>query len=270
MNSMALYFDELYRRSDDPWKLREGWYERRKRALTLAMLPRPRYRNAFEPGCANGELTLELARRCDALLAADLHGRAVQLTRERVARGLAADTPGQWTSNEEAGLAAIGAETGTVNGVLYGVPKQTSTDAVNKDANRDASPDVNPQANPAEHSAAQTAQVRVEQRTMPRDWPAESGPFDLIVISELAYYLDTADLQTLAARIAASLTTDGTLLACHWRRPFAEALQSAEAAHAVLDANCGLARLAHHEEADLLIDVWSRDPRSVAQREGLR
>ena len=82
---VTLYFDELYKQSDDPWKLRKGWYERRKRSLTLALLPRPRYRNAFEPGCANGELTVELASRCDALLAVDLHERAVALTRERVA-----------------------------------------------------------------------------------------------------------------------------------------------------------------------------------------
>ncbi|WNC91439.1 SAM-dependent methyltransferase [Paraburkholderia sp. FT54] len=200
MSSPATYFDELYQHSDDPWKLREGWYESRKRSLTLALLPRPRYRNAFEPGCANGELTAELAKRCDTLLAADLHERAVQLARERVA----------------------------------GVPH-----------------------------------VRVEQRTVPREWPTEAGPFDLIVISEFAYYLDSAELETLAARIAASLTTDGTLLACHWRRPFAEALESADAAHALFDARCGLTRLAHHDEADLLIDVWSRDARSVAQREGL-
>jgi hypothetical protein len=37
----------------------------------------------------------------------------------------------------------------------------------------------------------------------------------------------------------------------------------------LFDARCGLTRLAHHDEADLLIDVWSRDARSVAQREGL-
>ena len=67
MFSLDRYFDGLYKSSDDPWNLREGWYERRKRSLTLALLPRPRYRNAFEPGCANGELTAELATRCDAL-----------------------------------------------------------------------------------------------------------------------------------------------------------------------------------------------------------
>ncbi|MGF6856425.1 SAM-dependent methyltransferase [Paraburkholderia sp. CI3] len=200
MSSTVLYFDELYRRSDDPWRLREGWYERRKRSLTLALLPRARYRNAFEPGCANGELTAGLATRCDALLAADLHARAVELACERVA--------------------------GASN-------------------------------------------VRIEQRRVPRDWPTEHGPFDLIVISEFAYYLDAAELETLAARIAGSLTPDGTLLACHWRRPFAEARESADHAHALFDARCGLARLAHHDEADLLIDLWSRDARSVAQREGL-
>jgi SAM-dependent methyltransferase len=200
MSSPVTYFDELYQQSDDPWRLREGWYESRKRSLTLALLPRPRYRNAFEPGCANGELTVELAKRCDTLLAADLHERAVQLARERVAGA---------------------------------------------------------------------AHVRVEQRTVPREWPTEAGPFDLIVISEFAYYLDSAELESLASRIAASLTTDGTLLACHWRRPFAEALESADAAHALFDTRCGLARLAHHDEADLLIDIWSRDARSVAQREGL-
>jgi SAM-dependent methyltransferase len=200
MSSLIPYFDELYQRGDDPWQLREGWYEQRKRSLTLALLPRPRYRNAFEPGCANGELTAELATRCDALLAADLNARAVGLARERVAA--------------------------------------------------------------APH-------VRVEQRIMPAHWPREAGLFDLIVISEFAYYLDAVDLDTLAVCIAESLTVDGTLLACHWRRPFDEAFESADAAHSLFDTRCGLTRLAHHDEADLLIDVWSGDARSVAQREGL-
>ncbi|WP_027803826.1 SAM-dependent methyltransferase [Paraburkholderia dilworthii] len=219
MNSMATYFDELYKQSDDPWKLRKGWYERRKRALTLAMLPRERYRNAFEPGCANGELTVELASRCDTLLAADLHERAVLLTRERLARPAHASLADH-----------------TANGTVTG---------------------------------ATAPQVRVEQRWVPADWPTEVEPFDLILISEFAYYLDAPDLEALAVRIAASLTTDATLLACHWRRPFSEARHSAEAAHEILDARCGLARVAHHKESGLLIDVWSRDPLSIAQREGL-
>jgi len=36
------YFDDLYGRRDDPWRLAERWYERRKHALTVAALPRQR------------------------------------------------------------------------------------------------------------------------------------------------------------------------------------------------------------------------------------
>lgn len=194
-------FDALYRHSDDPWHLRSRWYERRKRQLTLAALPREHYRQAFEPGCAGGELTALLAGRCSTLLAADLNEKAVALTRLRIAQ------------------------------------------------------------------TAETSHVRVERRTIPHEWP--DGTFDLIVVSELAYYLPDDELQVLALRIAATLDVDGTLLACHWRRPFDSALQSAEAIHAHFSAHCGLTRIVHHDEADLLLDVWSRDGRSVAQSEGI-
>ncbi len=62
--------------------------------------------------------------------------------------------------------------------------------------------------------------VRVEQRALPHEWPR--GSFDLIVIGEIAYYLDAAQSAEVAAHACASLTDDGTLLACHWRHPFAE------------------------------------------------
>ena len=192
------YFDALYEACDDPWGFRNRWYERRKRLLTLALLPRERYRRAFEPGCGNGELSAQLAERCDSLLAADLNETAVHLATERVAA---------------------------------------------------------------------LPQVRVERRSVPHDWP--DGAFDLIVISELAYYLATAELEQLAERIKTSLTPDGTLLACHWRRPFDAAPQSAASVHALLDARCGLTRLVRHEEPDVLLDVWSHDSRSVAEQEGL-
>lgn len=56
------YFEDMYRRADDPWHLSERWYEQRKYDLTVAALPLPRYRRAFEPACSVGELTLRLAR----------------------------------------------------------------------------------------------------------------------------------------------------------------------------------------------------------------
>ena len=63
------YFEQRFRASDDPWSFRTRWYEKRKRELTLASLPRQRYQRVFEPACANGELSAQLAERSDALLA---------------------------------------------------------------------------------------------------------------------------------------------------------------------------------------------------------
>ena len=57
----AGYFDDMYARSDDPWGFTSRWYERRKYAISLAMLPQERYDSAFEPGCSIGVLTGRLA-----------------------------------------------------------------------------------------------------------------------------------------------------------------------------------------------------------------
>ncbi len=78
------YFDELYASSEDPWGLADRFYERRKRALMMASLPRERFARAFEPGCATGLVTRELAERCDEVVATDVALRAVELTRLRV------------------------------------------------------------------------------------------------------------------------------------------------------------------------------------------
>lgn len=78
------YFDAMFAASDDPWKFQSRWYERRKRALTLACLPDDRYTHGFEPGCANGELSARLATRCDRLLVSDGIDKAVALSRARL------------------------------------------------------------------------------------------------------------------------------------------------------------------------------------------
>ena len=190
------YFAGLYQRSNDPWLLRERWYERRKRALTLAALPDEHYRRAYEPGCANGELTAELAARCETLLAADLNPAAVELARQRVAH--------------------------------------------------------------LQH-------VRVEQRAIPDDWP--DGEFNLIVISEVAYYLSEAQLAGLIVKLTASLAEDGTLIACHWRRPIEGWPRSGDHVHGELRAKLMLPRLSCYQDDDLVLDVWSSSAESVHQRE---
>jgi LmbE family N-acetylglucosaminyl deacetylase/SAM-dependent methyltransferase len=60
--------------------------------------------------------------------------------------------------------------------------------------------------------------VRVEEMVVPRQWlaPPPDG-FDLIVLSEIGYFLSPRDLDDLVEKIRASLATDGVLILCHWR-----------------------------------------------------
>lgn len=193
------YFDQLFQASDDPWAFRKRWYERRKRALTLAALPHEKYHSVFEPGCANGELSADLAPRCERLLVCDTNRAAVALARQRL------------------------------SGFSH---------------------------------------VEVVQARLPQQWP--DARFDLIVFSELGYYLDESDLNQWIDHALASLTPDGQLLACHWRPPIENCPLNAERVHHLLAARLDMPRLFSHHEADFLLDVWSRDATSVAQREHLR
>lgn len=199
MSVATPYFDQLFDGNDDPWAFRQRWYEQRKRALTLAVLTRPRYATIFEPGCANGELSVGLAPRCDRLLCCDTAQAAVSLAQTR----------------------------------LHGF-----------------------------------AHAEVHQWRLPEEWPA--GRFELIVISELGYYLDAKDFDLVIDRALAALTVDGQLLACHWRPPIDGCPQTAEQVHARLEQRLGMPRLAQHHDPDFLLDLWSRDGTSVASREGLR
>jgi SAM-dependent methyltransferase len=95
------YFRDCYAASADPWGLAERWYEARKYALSLALLPARRYDAAFEPGCSIGVLTAQLAPRCGRLLACDAIPEAVASARARTAGlpGVRVETrviPGEW------------------------------------------------------------------------------------------------------------------------------------------------------------------------------
>ena len=105
--------------------------------------------------------------------------------------------------------------------------------------------------------------VRVERRRIPEQWPGE--PLDLIVLSEVGYYVD--DVRELADAALRTLTADGVLLACHWRHVAPDHPRTAEQVHDALGAE--LVRIVHHVEEDFLLDVWSRRGVSVARAEGI-
>lgn len=118
----------------------------------------------------------------------------------------------------------------------------------------------------AQTRVAAFAHVQVVQAQLPRDWPVDT--FDLIVISELGYFVDAHRLDVLADRTRATLRVGGTVLACHWRRPIEGCALDGDAVHARLSQRLGLNVLTELKEADFVLHVWSDDVRSVAQREG--
>lgn len=129
--------------------------------------------------------------------------------------------------------------------------------------------DLHPRAvRAARQACAGLADVEVACMEHPRQWP--EGRFDLVVVGEMGYYLDDDALRRFAARLADSLAPGATVLGCHWRHPFQGRLSSTDAVHAALAGIPGLQSIAHYADADFVLDAWSDDATSIAQREGLR
>ena len=56
--------------------------------------------------------------------------------------------------------------------------------------------------------------IRLLRAQVPGEWP--DGTFDLILLSEVVYYLDAADVARLAGRVRASLRPGGDVVLVHW------------------------------------------------------
>jgi hypothetical protein len=72
------YSDDLDNDSVAPWGFESDLAERRMYAVTVASLPRIRYRSAYDLGCSDCGLTESLATRCDLLLSRDVIPVALQ------------------------------------------------------------------------------------------------------------------------------------------------------------------------------------------------
>ena len=181
------HFIGLYLAKDDPWDTATKWHNLRKYAVTMASLPRERYRSAYEPGCSIGLLTRMLAERCDDVLATDCVAEAVQQTRAAV---------------------------------------------------------------------HELSRVRVEQEMLPADLP--DATFDLIVVSDLLYYLSAEDLDTLLDGLVQRLEPGGDIVVVHFRDRQTGGTYDGHQVHEALAARPGLERVIHHEDEWFLLDVLRR------------
>jgi SAM-dependent methyltransferase len=189
VSGLIEHFDALHASDADPWRVTTSWYERRKRALTMAALPAERYRAAFEPGCSIGAVTELLAERCDRVVAMDAAASAVDRCRARLAG---------------------------------------------------------------------TANVRIVQGRVPEDWP--EGHFDLVVLSEIGYYLTPAEVGRAIDRCCTGLVTDGHLVAVHWAHEADDFRTTGRDVHERLRARPELAEHAHYDDPDFRLDVFVRGP----------
>jgi trans-aconitate methyltransferase len=182
------YFADMYAAEPDPWRLSERWYEQRKYALTLAMLPRPTYRHAFEPGCSVGVLTEHLTHRCEHVTATDVAEAALEAARARLDRGARLD------------------------------------------------------------------RVTLLRRSLDLEWPAEG--FDLIVLSEVAYYLSAPELRRVLDRECPRLRPGATIIASHWRHRVEDYPLTGDEANAVIAETDDVNRSAAYLDDDVAIAVF--------------
>jgi hypothetical protein len=196
------FFDKMYVESGDPWQLADRFYEQRKYAITMGMLPRPRYRHAFEPGCSVGVLTEHLSARCDRVTAIDLVESALASANRRL------------------------------------------------------------------HDCGRRDAVTLIQLSIDSPWPR--GPFDLVVLSEVGYYLSAATLRAVLDRECPRLAPDATVIAAHWRHRVDDYPLNGDEANEIIAATAGLYHLAGYRDEDTVIDVFDTgSATSVAARTGV-
>lgn len=187
-------FERLHASTDDPWSTRESRYERQKRRQTLDALPPGRIGRGFEPGCSIGELTAELADRCDELLAVDLSATAVRRATARTA----------------------------------GLPN-----------------------------------VTIQQRSVPDWWP--EGDFDLVVLSEICYFLTAESLRRLLQKTRASLRPGANVLLCDWRHPIEGWALDAADVHRAAREYLRLPVRSSVTTDDLILEVFGPTPADDGQ-----
>ena len=101
--------------------------------------------------------------------------------------------------------------------------------------------------------------------SLDQPWPAR--PFDLVVLSEVCYYLQPATLREVLDREVPRLAPNTTVVAAHWRHPVAEYPMTGDHANDIIGATEGLHQIAGYRDGDVAIDVYDNaGGRSVAAR----
>ncbi len=100
---------------------------------------------------------------------------------------------------------------------------------------------------------ADQAHVRFEHRRVPGAWP--DGRFDLILLSEVVYYLDRDDVRALARRVHAAAAPGADVVLVHWLGDTHYPLSGDDAAGLFIGALDHPVSLEARREAEYRLDV---------------
>jgi predicted TPR repeat methyltransferase len=97
--------------------------------------------------------------------------------------------------------------------------------------------------------------VQVERRSISEEWPEDK--FDLIVLSEIAYYFEEAILRDIMTQVSASTPAGAHVVGVHWCGKTDYPLSGLRT-HEIMDQTKCLDRIEHFMGDEYVLDVWER------------
>jgi SAM-dependent methyltransferase len=139
-------------------------------------------------------------------------------------------------------------EIGCATGQLTGALAQRADEVI--------AVDPSPKALAVARRRAGAARIRWVLGAVPQDFPDVEA--DLVVLSEVGYFLDGPDLLATIRAARGHLAADGELLMANWRRATEHIPLDGHAVQRQTAAMLDLPRRAHYEDVDLIVEVWGQ------------
>jgi SAM-dependent methyltransferase len=112
----------------------------------------------------------------------------------------------------------------------------------------------------ARRRCAGLPQVIFEQKRIPHEWP--DGQFDLIIFSEVLYFLSASDVRLTARKAVAALAPAGRIVLVNWTGETGHSLNGDEAGDLFRSESAsGLEALRHEWHPGYQLDVYRRGSR---------